>query len=94
MTAPSALHTRDSKRFARKNILSCTENGAARGARKILIPPDFFEGTPAMLRDGGGLTLRAAKRRRCRLRTREQATRSAELRTQNEGVTVFFIALV
>jgi hypothetical protein len=47
-----------------------------------------------MLRYGAGLAMPPIEGCRCRLRLRDAATPPAQLRTQNEGVTVFFIALV
>jgi len=47
-----------------------------------------------MSRYGAGLAMPPFDGRRRRLRLRDTATPPAELRTENEGVTVFFIALV
>jgi hypothetical protein len=94
MTPSSSIRARFPTRAAHKNILSAIEIGAAHDPQKILISSNVFESPFALHRGGGGLAIDAAKRCRGRLQMRDQATRSRELRTQNDGVTVFFIALV
>jgi len=63
-------------------------------AQKMLIPSRVFALPLIATRRGAGLAMRLLKWARCRLRSSDEATWREQLHTQNEGVTVFFIALV